>query len=164
MITRDFDYENEGRRYNAGDIIRIKGDPDKNEADVLGIVAYPGKDGSFCAITADGYLGLAERVVTEPTGETFDLAPLFDRLRAGGFKAQPGDTFKVGDIVLAKSFSKSTESVTLEPAVVFYVFDNGDAASLFLDGMSLGAPASSLWATGETFDLAPMFEALRLTT
>lgn len=157
MITRDFDYENGGRRYNAGDIIRIKGDPDKNEADVLGIVAYPGNDGSFCAITADGYLGLAERVVTEPTGETFDLAPLFRRLLAGGFKAQPGDTFKVGDIALRALGD-------FEPGVVFYVFDNGDAAMLLPDGMSLGTPPQYLRATGETFDLAPMFEALRLTT
>jgi len=154
MITYDYDYGAGKRRYNDGDIVRIKGDPDKGEGDALGIVAYSGNDGSFSAITADGYIGLAERVLTDPTGETFDLSPIFDRLRAGGFKEQPGGQFKVGDIVLALD--------EYSPAIVFYVFDNGDvAATLMLDGMSLGTPPQHLRATGETFDLSPMFNKIR---
>ena len=144
MITYDYDYGAGKRRYNDGDIVRIKGDPDKGEGDALGIVAYSGNYGSFSAITADGYIGFAERVVTEPTGKRFDLSPLYDRLRAGGFKEQPGGQFKVGDIVLALSVLRDEYS----PAIVFYVFDNGDVATLMLDGMSLGTPPQYLMATG----------------
>ena len=54
MIKYDYDYEAGKRRYNDGDIVRIKGDPDKGEGDALGIVAYSGADGSFAIITADG--------------------------------------------------------------------------------------------------------------
>lgn len=152
MITYDYDYGAGKRRYNDGDIVRIKGDPDKGEGDALGIVAYSGDDGGFSAITADGYIGFAERVLTEPTGETFDLSPIFDRLRA--IKEQPGGAFKVGDIVLHTLYEYS-------PAIVFYVFDNGDVATLMLDGMSLGTPPQYLRATGETFDLSPMFNKIR---
>ena len=153
MITYDYDYGAGKRRYNDGDIVRIKGDPDKGEGDALGIVTYSGDDGSFSAITTDGYIGFAERVLTEPTGETFDLSPIFDRLRAGGFKEQPGGQFKVGDIVLALD--------EYSTAIVFYVFDNGDVATLMLDGLSLGTPPHYLRATGETFDLSPMFNKIR---
>ena len=154
MITIDYDYKNGTRRYNVGDIIRIKGDPAKGEDDGVGLVAYSWDDGSFSAITPDGYLGLAERVVTEPTGESFDLSPLFDRLHAGGFTEQPGDTFKVGDIVLCALDD-------FAPGVVFYVFNCGDAAVLMPSGMSLGTPQRYLRATGETFDLSPMFDRIR---
>lgn len=154
MMTFDYDYSAGDRRYYEGDIISIKGDPGKNEADALGIVAYSGDDGSFSIITADGYIGFGERVVTEPTGEHFDLSPIFDRLREGGFKEQPGDTFKVGDIAL-----RALDDFA--PGVVFYVFDNGDAAMLLPDGMSLGTPPQYLRATGETFDLSPMFNKIR---
>ena len=154
MITYDYDYGAGKRRYNDGDIVRIKGDPDKGEGDALGIVAYSGDDGSFAIITADGYIGFGERVVTEPTGKRFDLSPLYDRLRAGGFKEQPGGQFKVGDIALDALDD-------FAPGVVFHVFDNGDVATLMLDGMSLGTPPQYLRATGETFDLSPMFNKLR---
>lgn len=154
MITYEYDYGAGKRRYNDGDIVRIKGDPDKGEADALGIVAYSGDGGCFAIITADGYIAFGERVVTEPTGETFDLSPLYDRLRAGGFKEQPGGAFKVGDIVIGTLHEYS-------PAIVFYVFDNGDVATLMLDGMSLGTPPQYLRATGDTFDLSPMFNKIR---
>ena len=154
MITYEYDYGAGKRRYNDGDIVRIKGDPDKGEGDALGIVAYSGDGGSFAIITADGYIAFGERVVTEPTGKRFDLSPLYDRLRAGGFKEQPGGAFKVGDIVLRTLHEHS-------PAIVFYVFDNGDVATLMLDGMSLGTPPQCLRATGETFDLSPMFNKIR---
>ena len=154
MITYDYDYEAGKRRYNDGDIVRIKGDPDKGEADALGIVAYSGDSGCFAIITADGYIAFGERVVTEPTGKRFDLSPLYDRLRAGGFKEQPGGAFKVGDIVLHTRYEYS-------PAIVFYVFDNGDVATLMLDGMSLGTPPQYLRATGEPVDLSPMFNKIR---
>ena len=81
MMTCDYDYGAGERRYYEGDIISIKGDPDKNEVDALGIVAYSGDDGSFAIITADGYIAFGERVVTEPTGETFDLSPMFNKIR-----------------------------------------------------------------------------------
>jgi hypothetical protein len=154
MMTCDYDYGAGERRYYEGDIISIKGDPDKNEADALGIVAYSGDDGSFAIITADGYIGFGERVVTEPTGKRFDLSPLYDRLRAGGFKEQPGGQFKVGDIALQALDD-------FAPGVVFHVFNNGDAAMLLPDGMSLGTPPQYLRATGETFDLSPMFNKIR---
>ena len=154
MITYDYDYGAGKRRYNDGDIVRIKGDPDKGEGDALGIVAYSGDDGCFAIITADGYIAFGERVVTEPTGKRFDLSPLYDRLRAGGFKEQPGGQFKVGDIALLALDEYS-------PAIVFYVFFNGDVATLMLDGMSLGTPPRYLRATGETFDLSPMFNKIR---
>ena len=156
MITYDYDYGAGKRRYNDGDIVRIKGDPDKGEGDALGIVAYSGDDGSFAIITADGYIAFGERVVTEPTGETFDLSLIFDRLRAvkDAVKEHPGGAFKVGDIVLHTRYEYS-------PAIVFYVFDNGDVATLMLDGMSLGTPPHYLRATGETFDFSPMFNKIR---
>ena len=152
MITKDFDYQNGKKIYNVGDIIRIKGDPAKREKDALGIVAISGNFGSFCAITADGYIGLAERVVTEPTGETLDLTPLFDRLRRGGFEEKPKDKYQIGDIVI-DSFG--------DPGIVFYIGRNGDLAILCIDGMNLGTSPDRVKATGESCDLTLLFDSIK---
>ena len=152
MITIDYDYENGRKKYNAGDIIRVKGAPGEEEK--LGIVAHSWEDGSHCVITPDGFIGLAERVVSEPTGRSFDLFPLFDKLRAGDFKVTTSeDAPRIGDIVL------NPEN---EPGIVFYIFEkNGDVAVLFTDGMSLGSSPGRYRYTGEFFDLSPMYSAIR---
>jgi hypothetical protein len=64
------------------------------------------------------------------------------------------ELFKVGDIALQALDD-------FAPGVVFHVFNNGDAAMLLPDGMSLGTPPQYLRATGETFDLSPMFNKIR---
>jgi hypothetical protein len=153
VIIQDFDYDRGVKVYNAGDIVTIKGDRSKGEQDERGIVALAWDDGSFSVIKAEGYIGLGERVRTEPTGEHFDLSPLFERLNAGDLQERPGGEFKIGDLVIHDSD---------EPAVVFYVFEDGkDLATLAVDGMHLCAPTSDIKATGERFDLTPMFDRLK---
>lgn len=152
MITRDFDYQNGKKIYNVGDIIRVKGNPAEGEKDALGIVAISGNFGSFSVITADGYIGLAERVITEPTGRSFDLSPLFNRLRSGGFEKKQGNNYEIGDIVI-DNFG--------DPGIVFYICRNGDIALICIDGMNLGTSPDRVKATGESFDLAPMFDSIK---
>lgn len=154
MIIQDFDYDRGVKVYNAGDIVTIKGDRSKGEQDERGIVALAWDNGSFSVIKAEGYIGLGERVRTEPTGEHFDLSPLFERLNAGDLQEKPGGVFKIGDLVL--------DPFDDEPAVVFYIFENGEElATLAINGMRLSAPASAVKATGEHFDLTPMFNRLK---
>lgn len=151
MLTQDFDYDRGVKVYDVGDIVTIIGDTSKGEPHIRGIVVLSGDNGSFSVITADGYIGLAERVRTEPTGEHFDLSPLFDKLKAGNLQEKPRADLKIGDVVLYDE----------GPAVVFLIFDDGDFASLGLDEMNLRSRSDSAKATGEHFDLSPMFDRLK---
>lgn len=152
MITQDFDYDRGVKVYNVGDIITIIGDTSKGEPHIRGIVVLSADNGSFSVVTAHGFIGLAERVRTEPTGDHFDLSPLFDRLKTEDFQEIPNTVFRIGDVVLHHE----------EPAVVFYIFIDGKSlATLSVTGINLCTSVREIKATGERFDLTPMFDRLK---